>query len=148
MGQFMVKQSGNGGIGEQNLVLEYQKDSDTSYVVVHNSDLQLSESSSPRTSFKVNVASLICMVTWSMIRCLQPITKSYRKVCLYLAIFCASLLFIFGLSALPSAPIGKAKGCSFMLIEWHICYSELKYHTSHYNECNLINDHFWSCGPV
>ena len=65
MGQFMAKQSGNGGIGEENLVLEYQKDCDTSYVVVHNSDLQLSVSSSPRTSngFKVNMGSLICMVT-------------------------------------------------------------------------------------
>ena len=68
MGQFMVKQSGNGGIGEENLVLEYQKDCDTLYVVVQNSDLQLSDSSSPRcgatsNGFKVNVASLICMVT-------------------------------------------------------------------------------------
>ena len=127
MGQFMVKQSGNGGIGEQNLVLEYQKDCDTSYVVVHNSDLQILDSSSPRcgatsNGFKVNVASLICMVTWSMIRCLQLKTKNYRKVYLCLAIFCASLLSIFGLSAFLSASIGKRKDIPW--IEQHICCSD------------------------
>ena len=127
MGQFMAKQSSNGGIGEENLVLEYQKDCDTSYVVVHNSDLQILDSSSPRcgatsNGFKVNVASLICMVTWSMIRCLQPKTKNYRKVYLCLAIFCASLLSIFGLSAFLSASIGKRKDIPW--IERHICCSD------------------------